>query len=184
MSVGIIVGHRRGAQGAVAVDGTTEHVWAMRHAGRLRLALLALGRDSAIFFRDDDRGGYARLPSQLNTAGVSCAVALHFNSFGSKKATGSEVLYWHASPRGHALARTLAAADDVLGLEDRGDSGTVAIKKGDRGWPLLAKTNMPAVIVEPAFGSNPEDWRALTARGADLAAAQAAAIVAWLKDTT
>ncbi len=49
-----------------------------------------------------------------------------------------------------------------------------------RGAYLLECTSMPCCIVEPAFGSNPDDWRVLNQRAHLLARAQAEAIVEWL----
>ncbi len=178
--VAIVIGHRKSAQGAVSVDGTTEWLWAQEHAARLADALDGRGLSSVVILREDSAKGYARLPERINATRAAVALALHFNSFSDPRATGSEVLYWHTSSRGKSLALAMDAADDVLDLRDRGVKGIVPIDEEGRGAWVLRKTSMPCVILEPAFGSNPRDWRTLLERGGELAEAQAMALKGWL----
>jgi N-acetylmuramoyl-L-alanine amidase len=118
----IVVGHRRSAQGAVSVDGTSEWIWNGAHALRLRAALLALGVESVIVQRPDTSDGYGKLPGIVNHIDPACAVSLHFNG-ATSSATGSEVLFWQWSQASRSLAQALANSDDVLGLRDRGLGG-------------------------------------------------------------
>jgi len=177
----LIVGHRESAQGAVAVDGTTEWAWARQHARKIALHLRAARAVPVIIERDDRSDGYRRLPGKVNDTGADCALSLHFNSFSNPAATGAEVLYWHRSGRGRALAVELDKADDVLGLRDRGQSGLKACDDDDRGAYILRETAMPCALVEPGFGSNEGDWQAITERGDALAEEQAGAVVRWLR---
>ena len=58
--------------------------------------------------------------------------------------------------------------------------GPLYVPQRQRGAYLLECTSMPCCIVEPAFGSNPDDWRVLNQRAHLLARAQAEAIAEWL----
>ena len=178
--VALIIGHRASAQGAVSVSGVSEYEWASEHARLVALHLRAAGVVPIIIERDDTAKGYSRLPGKVNKTGAHVAVSFHFNSHSNPKATGSEVLYWHTSLRSRALAVELERADDVLGLRDRGAGGLKACGEDDRGAYLLRKTSMPCALVEPGFGSNPDDWHAIVERGGALAEEQAGAIVRWL----
>lgn len=154
--VAIVVGHRPGAQGARAVDGTTEFIEMSEVAGLLAVALDARGYESVVVFRDDHRGGLQDLPGKANATDARMCVSLHFNSARSRSAQGSEVLYAAGSARGRELAEAVQAAQVLaLGLPDR---GLKAIPRDGRGGIILWRTSMPCVLLEPVFGSNAEGW--------------------------
>lgn len=102
------------------------------------------------------RRTYKQLPDDINELKPDFIVSLHCNAF-NRTASGTEVLYYHKSKRGKALAgvlqeKLLAA----LGLKDRGIKPRTS---EDRGGYLLKNTKAPCVIAEPFFIDNDEDLK-------------------------
>lgn len=153
----LVVGHRPGAGGAVSVGGVSEYDF---NAALARdIAAATFGVEVRIVHRDDDAGGYNRLPGQINAIEPDFVVSMHFNSFSDPDASGSEVLHWPGSSGGYRLAQTLLTEFvEALGLPNRG----AKTRGSGRGSTLLGGTVAPCVIAEPFFGSNPGDWRAAT----------------------
>lgn len=117
---------------------------------------------SAILVNGYEGGSYGAamrwLGAYLRGLGnIRLAVELHFNSADDARANGHEVLYWHASEDGEALARRISRelTQSRLGIISR---GVKAKDGGDRGAEFLRLTHCPAVIVESFFGSNASDW--------------------------
>jgi len=173
--VAIVVGHRFGAQGARAVDGTTEWVEMREVAELLAIALDYRDYESAVVLRDDRSTGLSTLPAKVNQTGARICVSLHFNGSRSRRAQGSEVLYAAGSARGRELAHAIQDKQAlVLGLPDR---GLKAVPKDGRGGRILWGTQMPAVVVEPVFGSEARGWATYKERRPAWIAALADAIV-------
>ncbi len=100
------------------------------------------------------RRTYKELPDDINALGPDFIVSLHCNAF-NKKASGSEVLYYHRSEKGRKIAEILLGhLVKHLKLPDRGIKPKSA---EDRGGPLLRYTKAPCVIAEPFFIDNDED---------------------------
>lgn len=176
MSVAISIGHRKSSQGArMVTTGETEWSFNTRLAYLIQSILTANHVPSIVFYRPDHRAGIYTLCDAINEAGHDLAVELHFNSFSNQTAHGSEVLYHYMSSRGNHLASVIQnCMVAATGLADR---GLRPRRPKTRGWPYLSSTAMPAVIVEPFFGSNPDDCGRVSACFDDLAAAIAEAIV-------
>ena len=85
-----------------------------------------------------------------NTAGATIFVSIHNNALTSTTSGTETYQYYYASTQSKALAqilhRQLVAA---LGLPDRGVRSA--------GYYVLKNTNMPAVLLEGAFLSNPNE---------------------------
>ena len=94
--------------------------------------------DSEIVYREDG-GSYSKLPFYINEdIDPELVVSLHCNAFNTK-ASGTEVLYYHRSIKGKAIAQVFQAnLLYALELPDRGIKG-----KGteDRGGFILRYTN-------------------------------------------
>ena len=181
LDLAIIIGHRRGSQGAGA-NGLTEYGFHSDFALELAEACQEAGLSVAVVERDDTPDGYALLPARVNALAPRFAISLHLNAHDSN-ASGSEALYWHTSrgdmngdgvpDRSCALASMLQEAQcDALGLKDR---GLKPIQKGHRGWYLLANTSMTCALLEPCFVSNAYDVTTLLERRRELASALATA---------
>src|SRR5262249_42026691 len=99
--------------------------------------------------------------------GAECAVELHFNS-ATPDARGSEVLCRQGSAEAHVLASHIAEEiHRALGFDLRhGGNGVKIVGRGGRGpGSLYALDNVPTVIVEPFFGSNPTECLKVAALG-------------------
>ncbi len=158
--IAICVGHSRGDGGAVSVGGVNE--WNFNSKlGKLILADLRDRGFEAVLVDSYAKTGYSRamdyLAANLASLKVAVAVELHFNSAAATTATGHEWLHWHSSVPGRALAQCL---DRRMGetFPEHKRRGLVPIRKGERGAGFLQKLECPAVICEPFFGSNVNDW--------------------------
>jgi len=179
MTIAITIGHRQSSQGARNTDGVSEWVFNAPICQAIATHLQAWGHQVDVLYRPDSLDGVQLLTAQLNRRGYDLAVEQHFNSFRTPAATGSEVLHHHASNRGRMLALAIQTRQvAALQLPDR---GAKAIVSGQRGWEYLDGTTMPAVIVEPYFGSSPHDTKITTDRVAQLAEAIAGGIADYLE---
>ena len=84
---------------------------------------------------------------------------LHFNSFSNPNVNGHEMLYWNSSSKGLIAASNIndAMNEDFPGNTDR---GVKKVTHGERGAGFLYGPKAPCVIIEPFFGSNPDEWKA------------------------
>ena len=120
------------------------------------------------------------LAGHLKANKVEVAIELHFNSAGPT-ARGHEWLYWHSSAKSRELAKateiemTLQIAPDELP-----NRGVKPISAKDRGSDFLRLTHCPALIAEPFFGSNADDWKIATERKDKIALAIACGVDEWL----
>lgn len=152
--VAIDPGHGGSDPGAVGPSGLQEKDVTLPVALRLRDALVTAGCDT-VLTRDGDRdvscaGSPAGVELQArvdvaNSAGADVFVALHCNG-AAAEAHGTEVWYYH---EGQTLAEELCARLGALGLTVRG------AKQG--GFYVLKYTVMPAVLIEMAFITNPQE---------------------------
>jgi len=156
----ICVGHSRyNDMGAVACDGeTNEWTYNKRVAQVFQETLEDAGVPAIVVYEYVGKGyteSMENLSEQLKELGVSSAVELHFYA-ATPAAHGSEMLHWHRSKQSKALAQSLQRSVVAeFGCKDR---GLKPKRQGDRGALFLSKTHCPAVIVEPFFGTNEEDW--------------------------
>lgn len=156
----ICVGHSRyHDMGAVACDGeTTEWHYNLQVAKAMSEHLEYLGVPNVIIAEYLGAGYTAAmedLASKLKDLKVSAAVELHFNSAGPD-AHGSEMLYWHTSNKSKELAEFLQEA--VIREFGTRDRGARPRDLESRGSLFLRATHCPAVICEPFFGSNEQEW--------------------------
>ena len=156
--IALCVGHsRQGDSGAASIDGTTE--WDYNSDLAERIA--AKTQQEIRVYNAYGGKGYTSamrwLAKKLKKDGAEFAIELHFNA-ASPSATGHEWLYWNTSTNGRLLARSLRdSMEDAFpqftsrGIKARG--------KGSRGASFLRLPNCPAVIAEPFFGTNQDDWQ-------------------------
>lgn len=84
-----------------------------------------------------------------NSSGADIFVSVHCNSAGSAEAHGTETWIYTGSSAGRALAEKINPRMVALGLADRG------IKEAN--FAVLRLTDMPAILIETAFISNPDE---------------------------
>ncbi len=97
------------------------------------------------------------LANELKRLGATCAVEFHFNAF-NKVARGHEFLHWEHSKEGVKLAGHLLDAFDEE-FSTHASRGLKRLNSKNRGALFVSLTHCPAVIAEPFFGDNPEEWR-------------------------
>lgn len=149
--IAVVVGHSETDPGAVNDNGRTEFQYNSELAPLVCEALIELGHEPLIVWRDRS---YSKMPARVNSLGIDFSIELHCNAFNGK-ASGSEVLHHGSSVKGARLANSvLNEIVNVLGLPDRGVKG---ISSKDRGGLMVAYTMKPHVIIEPFFIDNLSD---------------------------
>jgi len=142
-------GHGGGDRGEVGPDGLVEAevCWdlARRLAGRLA-AGGAKVRFSRTEIESPDASERARRANQKD---ADLFISLHLNAHDSGAGEGSTTFYFGGSRAGEALADRLQAELVKLDLKD--------CRSHARSYPVLRETRMPAVLVEPAFITHPDD---------------------------
>ena len=91
--------------------------------------------------------------NDANNWGADYFISLHTNASDLAAATGSEAFAYSAGSRGFALGEDIVAGlAAATGLPDRGTFTRPSLY-------VLKRTNMPAVLVELGFITNPRDAR-------------------------
>jgi N-acetylmuramoyl-L-alanine amidase len=155
--IALIPGHTIESPGAFAMPpiGKHERYWAMDMAQALSV-VFGNAFETIIFFRDGK--------SIVETYGVVAAwkpdasLELHFNAEASGKAKGSLVV---CNPKWEDFAKGIQAAQvAALNRTPHEDRGLEIIPPGNqdiRGWANVAHLDFPNALIEPFFGSNPDD---------------------------
>jgi N-acetylmuramoyl-L-alanine amidase len=183
--IAICIGHSRQVRGgpeggALSCDPVTPEWSHNRRLGMQIARLLEREHFTGALVVDAYQGasyGEAMrwLAGHLRDLGVRLAVELHFNSSGRAEARGHEWLHWHASRKGRLAAMELHLA--MCGLQSGiPPRGVKAVAPGGRGAEFLRRTHCPAVICEPFFGTNEQDWAWARRNDGALAAAMAKAL--------
>ena len=180
--VAICVGHsRQGDKGAVSVGGVSEWEFNRDVAEYLFTELGKRGIDAKIFQRYAGRDyptSMRWLAAQIKDYGADCALELHFNS-AAPKASGFEVLCF--DPLSDILSTRLAKCvlDKTAKTWPEGRNRNV--KWAERGRLFIESLPCPAIIVEPFFGSNRNDWERWKNAQAELAGIYADGIQEWAR---
>ena len=114
-TIGICVGQSRLVNGrveggAVSVGGQNEWTYNVHLAELIARHLRDNGLESIVVSQYEGMSyGSAQtwLAAFLRAKGVTAAIELHFNSSDDPKANGHEMLYWHSSKKGFALANAI-----------------------------------------------------------------------------
>lgn len=114
----------------------------------------------------------------INKNRPELAVSIHQNSFHQADVHGAQVFYFKHSAEGEKYAGIM---QEVLRTVDQGNTKQ---PKADDTYYLLKKTEIPIIIIECGFLSNPEEAEKLTTKEYQKEMAQAIAdgITACLKD--
>ena len=111
---------------------------------------------------------------KANAWGADLYICLHCNSFSDQEANGAEVLFApNASRESKRLAACIQAELVGLGLRNRGTKEQSL---------FIHWANMPAVLIEHAFISNPNEAVMLRDRPLDFAAADARGILKFIQE--
>jgi N-acetylmuramoyl-L-alanine amidase len=156
----LCLGHgRSGDEGAESVDKTSEEEYNFVIIERVASELRRLGYDVIVISYYEGNGYTAAmtwLAEILHAKGATAAIEFHFNaSHGSTR--GHEFLHWNESVRGVTLAKALCKEFD-RSFPEHPSRGLKKKSAKDRGALFLSLTHCPAVIAEPFFGDNSEEW--------------------------
>lgn len=163
----LVIGHHPDAQGATN-DEQQVTEWAYNSTlARMVGARLNYAR---LYTRPEPgTAGLGPLAEALNEDEPDAVVSFHLNSF-NEEAEGCEMYHYPGSTEGKRLASILQGKiNAVLENSDRG-------VKAEKDYILLRETTMPAVICEPAFIDNVEDFIRCQSRTCELARAYATGI--------
>ena len=132
-------------------------------AGKTKNVMEAEGI-TVVMTREEDRGLYdenadnkqvqdlQRRCELIHDTAPVCAVSIHQNSYSDSSVRGPQVFYYKASVQGRQLAESIQAALNKAAAPD-----SVREAKGDASYYMLRKTDVPLVIVECGFLSNPRE---------------------------
>lgn len=165
-------GHGPNDPGSVGPNGLRENevCWKLADLVAQRLATTgALVRFTRAEPEDVDRSERA---ARANEMDADIFVSLHLNDHDEPTAEGSSAYYFVTSRAGEALADAIQSRLVSLGSRD--------CRTHARSFDLLRETKMPAVMVEPAFLTNPDEAKRLEDH--DHLATIAAAISDGIKD--
>lgn len=155
MRVAVVVGHSSTSKGAInASFVANEFDFNRKLAQNIKNKFdeYNLTDEIVVVYR---KNGYAALPREINNLGVDLVVSLHCNAFNTQ-ASGCEMLYYHRSKKGKEIARIFQ--NKLVQNLDNKDRGNKPKTSEDRGGPLLKYTKAPAIICEPFFIDNDEDY--------------------------
>lgn len=156
-------GHGGSDSGAVGANKSQEKHLTMAIADRLR-GLLEKAGTKVIMTRKDDRDVFGpnasavdELKARANIANLNKAdvfVSIHIDAFTNRVAGGTSSYYYQKTPYDAMLARSIQSfIAPAGGLQDRGARAA--------NFYVIKRTNMPAVLAEIAFISNPAEEQLL-----------------------
>jgi N-acetylmuramoyl-L-alanine amidase len=153
MQIALVVGHKSTSTGA---DNTTRVVSEWEYNAKLAIdvwkRIKVMGVHEACVVH---RRTYSTLPKDINRLNPKLVISMHCNAFNTQ-VSGTETLYYHRSASGEDIAREMQKIFvRELKLPDR---GAKALTKEDKGGNVLAKTNAPAILCEPFFIDNDDDF--------------------------
>ncbi|CUH99172.1 N-acetylmuramoyl-L-alanine amidase [Leisingera aquaemixtae] len=165
--LGIVVGHTDAAGGAVGLNLPREYDYhksvasdmlafaqsEFSHGGQIALEV-------RVFFRDGIgvSGAYKQVNNWVGTdASRAATIELHYNA-ATPAASGTETLSSGSARSLELSKRVHSGLCSLLGRS--GQSRGIKVRNRthkERGWLSLVSGRPPAIITEPAFGSNPSD---------------------------
>lgn len=159
MKLGIVVGHEQkepGAEMATPFNAITEYEYNTILSGVIKAIAMRKNLECGVFFRDiiGIHGAY----EEAKKWGASGIIELHFNAYQNDEARGTETLYGQII--GSDKLADYVHNQIIIGLArpKKQDRGLKNISTEDRGGKNLNnQTGIPSILVEPFFGSNPDD---------------------------
>lgn len=147
MRIVISAGHYPAAPGAAFGD-ILEHKEATTWITAIRKRLVDRGAVVCVL----RPGPLSEKIKEANAFRADLAMELHFNADAAHKGRGSETLYHPKSRLGKALAEEVQRSMSSLCAPNRGvKEGWYQMNVGGNIDAFLARTNCPAIIVEPLF---------------------------------
>ncbi|HOB44188.1 MAG TPA: N-acetylmuramoyl-L-alanine amidase, partial [Bacillota bacterium] len=154
MIIMIDPGHGGNDSGAVGPSGAKEKDINLAVAERLHLLMSESGIEAYMTRIGDEEVSLAKRAEKANNISADYFISIHCNAANSPTAHGTETYHYPGSVKGRALAQAVQQElVSATGLADRG------VKEAN--FYVLRMTAMPAILVELAFLSNPEEERLL-----------------------
>lgn len=120
---------------------------------RLAARLAGAGARVRLSRNEAESPDSAERAQRANSIDADLFLSLHLNTNPEPQAEGASTYYFRASRAGEALADAIQNELIGLGLRDCRSHG--------RSYPILRETRMPAVLIEPAFITNPDEAKRL-----------------------
>lgn len=162
LKVAVVVGHNSNKKGAKALPPLDLHEF--DYYNPIADIMVQEGSDFDLEVRKFNRrdvGSYSQeirnVYAEVDAYDPDISIELHFNSVDAPEARRSEVL---SSGSSNSLKLAGIIYDELVQAFNRTSKPHLQVKtleKNDRGYTSLHSGKAPAVIVEPFFGSNPED---------------------------
>ena len=115
-----------------------------------------------------------------NASDADIFVSIHCNAAEAEEANGTETWACAGSYRGSMLASCIQ--NQIVNALDTTDRGVKTATPGVNGLYVLTHTDMPAVLVELGFISNPYDAAKLKSRSDDFARAVARGVTDYISE--
>lgn len=168
----IDAGHGGQDTGGIGSGGETEADYTFRLGASTAKQLDALGAQTMLTRGPNDGPTDSARAQLANRVAADLIVSIHLNWHHTPIAAGAATYYFQhgevASEPGEHLASLIQQALIASGRPDCSSHG--------KAYPLLRETQMPAVIVEPGFISNPDELAELLGSVETLAKALTGAI--------
>lgn len=148
MKIFINAGHGGSDPGAVSKNGTKEKDIARMVSSLLTCKLIQAGYNIEYFQQENS---FTDVSKAENSSNSDLFISIHCNSFNKESANGIEVLYYPTSTKGKKCAQIVQ--NELIkstALKDRGIKARTDLH-------VLKRTTAPAILVELAFLSNPEE---------------------------
>ncbi|WP_391574952.1 N-acetylmuramoyl-L-alanine amidase [Cohnella sp.] len=167
-------GHGGKDRGATGASGNLEKDFTLKLARKVEELAKQESRIQVYMTRTDDRfisSVDRERPKFANDLGADLFVSIHGNTYEDAGVSGTETYYYHDNSRSLAdiMQRQVVQAS---GFRDRG------VKKQD--FFVLKDTEMPAVLIEAGYVTNPQEEKAMLTE--DVQSRIAASILEGIKE--
>lgn len=146
-------GHGGEDAGDVGAMGLAEADVCWSIATTVAELLLAAGARVRFTRTEPDDPDASERARRANDLGADLLVSLHLNANEEPTAEGASVYHFGSSRLGAALADAIQSRLVALGAKD--------CRVHARSFAILKETSMPAVLIEPAFITNPDEEKRL-----------------------
>lgn len=160
-------GHGGVDPGKVGTAGVLEKDINLSIAKKVK-KLLEQKKYRVVMTRSEDKGLYQDTDSNKKMADMrarvslihetnpAMAVSIHQNSFGSPQVKGAQVFYYQGSEEGKWMADLVQDT-----LKEKLADGNHRIAKANNNYYMLCQTDVPFLIIECGFLSNPQEEQLL-----------------------
>lgn len=146
-------GHGGPDRGELTVSGASEADFCWQLAIRIAERLVGAGARVRFTRTEAENPDASERARRANEIGGELLLSLHLNAHDEPAAEGASTYYFKSSPAAERLAEKVQDELSKLGAKDCRAHG--------RSYPILKETRMPAVLIEPAFGTNPMEAQRL-----------------------